>query len=455
MPLNITRHVNQRKPCRRKSERRIDKPASSVSLLKGKLYRLTGPIGTFPALLSLNLLHYPFPLDDRSLIHTISLLAVFISCLLAFFLVTVQSKHQLSNQLFGVFILLNALDISSWFLDGYLVAYPNILLFKSTMSLLINPIFYLYALSVCYTNFRLRPQHLWHLLPFGLLVLGLLPHFYLVQEGAKRTFLEQYLTQPETTINLWLGEGQFVGYTIAVFITLKKFKRTYSQKHTNTASINYDWLFQLTAILTVLHVMVMVKNGLPFTPYQHWFIKAEVVVGLNATCFLSWFVLKALYNPTLFRPIDTIPGLVNLILTDKPSPVITHPAITTSIVEAQLGRLKEHMEQAEPFLDPDLTIQNLATQLQLPVRELSVLINHHLGQHFFDFVNEYRIFKAMRLLTVSTHPQKTVLEILYAVGFNSKSSFNTCFKKHTGLTPTQYRRNVGQAEPSSQPDFVR
>ncbi len=116
------------------------------------------------------------------------------SGLLAFFLLTVQAKHQLSNQLFGVFILLNALDISSWFLDSYLMAYPGSLLFKSTFGLLINPIFYLYALSACYPNFQLRPRHLWHLLPFGLLTLKLLPHFYLVNEAAKRAFLEQYVS---------------------------------------------------------------------------------------------------------------------------------------------------------------------------------------------------------------------------------------------------------------------
>jgi AraC-like DNA-binding protein len=323
------------------------------------------------------------------------------------------------------------------------MSYPGILLFKSALSLLINPIFYLYALSICHPSFRLRPRHLWHLLPFGLLTLGLLPHLYLVNVVAERTFLEPYLMQPETIASLWIGEGQFVGYTAAVFIILKKSKQTYLHKHSATASITYTWLFQLTAILTVLHVVVIIKNGVPFTPYQHWFVGAEMVVGLNATCLLSWFVLKALYDPTLFRSMDSIPGPVRLMLVDKPSPIINHPAVTTPEIGAQLGRLKEHMEQAEPYLDPDLTIQNLATQLHLPVREVSTLINHHLGQHFFDFVNEYRILKAMRLLADNTHPQPTVLEILYAVGFNSKSSFNTGFKKYTGLTPTQYRSQVG------------
>lgn len=64
----------------------------------------------------------------------------------------------------------------------------------------------------------------------------------------------------------------------------------------------------------------------------------------------------------------------------------------------------------------------------------------HLNKHFFDFVNEYRIEKAKELLTHPERKEYTVLEILYEVGFNSKSSFNTAFKKRTGLTPTEYRR---------------
>ena len=93
----------------------------------------------------------------------------------------------------------------------------------------------------------------------------------------------------------------------------------------------------------------------------------------------------------------------------------------------------------EPYLDPSLTIQQLADQIELPVKELSVLINHHMDQHFFDFVNEYRIQKAMHLLRDPEKRDVTVLEILYEVGFNSKSSFNTSFKKYTNLTPTAFR----------------
>ena len=63
-----------------------------------------------------------------------------------------------------------------------------------------------------------------------------------------------------------------------------------------------------------------------------------------------------------------------------------------------------------------------------------------MGLHFFDFMNQYRINYAKDLLIDQNRQDLTVLEILYDAGFNSKSSFNTEFKKRSGVTPTEYRR---------------
>jgi AraC-like DNA-binding protein len=101
--------------------------------------------------------------------------------------------------------------------------------------------------------------------------------------------------------------------------------------------------------------------------------------------------------------------------------------------------LISYMENKKPYLDFDLTLQKLAAQLDLPEKELSLLINQKIGKHFFDFINEYRIEDAKMLL--KNQPQLTVLEILYEVGFNSKSSFYTAFKKETNITPSDYRKS--------------
>ncbi|WP_214607032.1 helix-turn-helix domain-containing protein [Hymenobacter arizonensis] len=364
---------------------------------------------------------------------------MFVSCLLAVFLLTVRTRNRLANVLFGVFILLNAVDISSWFSNQFLLRYPTVLVFKATTGAIINPVFYLYALALCYSDFRLRARHLLHLTPFVLVNLVLMPRFYLADAAAQSSFLAHFGSTPEATFMLVLGHLQFVSYTVAVFLTLRKYRRAYRENYADTSIITHDWLFQLTVTLTVLHAIVVLKNALGFTPYSHLFNGFELLVGINATCILSWFVLKALYNPGLFRSIDSTIAPVEDLQAEKAPAAPAAPAQASPKIEAQLSRLQAHMAQAEPYLDPELTIQDLANHLNLPVRELSLLINHHLGQHFFDFVNEYRIQKAKRLLKDDSRKNLTVLEILYAVGFNSKSSFNTSFKKHTGLTPTQYR----------------
>ena len=107
-----------------------------------------------------------------------------------------------------------------------------------------------------------------------------------------------------------------------------------------------------------------------------------------------------------------------------------------------IQKLENHMKVNEPFMDSSLSVYDLAKQINVPSRELSIAINHNLNKHFFDYVNEYRIKKAMQLFQQTTDEKLTVLEVLYDVGFNSKSSFNTAFKKFTGQTPSEYRKSA-------------
>ena len=104
------------------------------------------------------------------------------------------------------------------------------------------------------------------------------------------------------------------------------------------------------------------------------------------------------------------------------------------------GGIRTHVLIVLSFRWLELTLDQLAGQLSMKAKLLSQVINEVLGQNFFDFINRYRIQEARRLLTNPVDPKVTVLEILYEVGFNSKSSFNTLFKKYTGLTPTEFRR---------------
>jgi AraC-like DNA-binding protein len=76
----------------------------------------------------------------------------------------------------------------------------------------------------------------------------------------------------------------------------------------------------------------------------------------------------------------------------------------------------------------------------ISTRSLSALINGHFGQNFYDFVNSYRIRDAQRQLNDPRQESKTIQRIFEDAGFSSKSTFNTFFKRVTGITPSEYRK---------------
>lgn len=103
-----------------------------------------------------------------------------------------------------------------------------------------------------------------------------------------------------------------------------------------------------------------------------------------------------------------------------------------------IDRLNEYMTNEQPWLKIDLTLSDLAAAINLNPHHLSQIINSEFGKSFACFINEYRVEAARHLLAVSDN--KTVIEIALESGFASKSSFNALFKKHTGVTPSEYRR---------------
>jgi AraC-like DNA-binding protein len=113
--------------------------------------------------------------------------------------------------------------------------------------------------------------------------------------------------------------------------------------------------------------------------------------------------------------------------------------LTATDAESYLTKLSDLMDKKKPYLNPTITLKELSTELSIPARYLSQTINEHMQSNFYDYIAKYRIEEAKRILS-DTSSNKTVLEILYEVGFNSKSSFNTAFKKYTGVTPSRFKK---------------
>lgn len=372
-------------------------------------------------------------MDKLSFLQVIAAIAVFISLLLAVFLLTV--KRKLENRLFAAFLIVNAIDISGLFMHLFTDSY-NLKAFKISAYLLVMPLFYLYVNTICYSDFTLKRKHLLHFIPFIVVNLILVPRLFLAEGAAKESFFKDMWQSTEMFFYQVIGELQYFFYIVGVFLILKKYKKIYLENYTNPNTLLYKWLSQLTMIFLFIHLCIIIKNIVRYSQDRDLFIWLNIVAGTVFLLTACWFILKALNYPELFRRVDS---------TLQPTGDFTETLETENKTDEtknfQIEQLRNYMVEKEPFLNPSLTIQELADQVNIPVRELSVLINHHINQHFFDFVNEYRIKKAMSILKDPTKKEVTVLEILYEVGFNSKSSFHTSFKKYTNQTPIAFRKS--------------
>ena len=103
-----------------------------------------------------------------------------------------------------------------------------------------------------------------------------------------------------------------------------------------------------------------------------------------------------------------------------------------------LAKLKEFMQAEKPYLDNTLGLKDLAKFIDITTNQLSQLLNEQLNQNFYDFVNSYRIEKFKEMIKDPKNSGFTLLALAYECGFNSKTTFNTFFKKSTGKTPSQY-----------------
>lgn len=363
----------------------------------------------------------------------LAVLIVLLFLLFSGFLLTVKTQKKLNNQLLAAFLIITAIDISAFFYHKIIEVPLSIEMLRNSISSFKNPLLFLYILSVIYTNFKLQWKHLIHLLPWAIAIITLLPNFFMVDENAKRTFLNTYDENIEIKMLAIFGDVLSLTYLFAEIYYIARYRKLLLENFAdNNTFKNYNWLKQLAILLLIGQALTWVKNYARVNTTLEDTNILRIIILTYGIGFICWLFLKAVNSPKLFRGIDVNLKTSQEIQGKKKNEVVNH----------QLDFLKNYMATQKPYLDPSLTIRKLAADLKMNTRDLSVLINQSLNQHFFDFVNEFRIEEAKTILKNPSKKDFTVLEILYEVGFNSKSSFNTAFKKHTGLTPTQFRKTA-------------
>jgi AraC-like DNA-binding protein len=227
---------------------------------------------------------------------------------------------------------------------------------------------------------------------------------------------------------------QFFLYMAASFRLIGRFKKVAGEAFSNYRRTDIRWLSYTLLFFTVVMGLAAVNSWIGLTPLAaYWWPVFLVIIGF-VWVYINVLLLKALRDSSHFGVLgEELEGA-----TEEGRQAGAEQEWNPVLVQ-----LRDYMEAGRPWLDPDLTLEQLASQVKLRPKLLSHTINEGLGKNFFEFINQYRIEEAKRLLTDPADKRITVLEVLYQVGFNSKSSFNTVFKKQTGLTPSEFKKKMG------------
>jgi AraC-like DNA-binding protein len=381
-----------------------------------------------------------------SLTHILFVLMIFQLLFLSLFLLTQEKGKRISNILLGLFFLSIALNLLDFFLFnlGVYSTIPWLAGWGSCLPLLFGPFIYLYTQSVLYKDFMPDKKCFIHFLPFVIFFSGT-EIYYLIQPKAVQEQILTNLLAHHIPVSVSLVSTiiflQFLYYIIASFRSVTAYQREAHQYVSSKSQYSVSWLSS-TILFFLLIIGLNIVNGLlAQTVLAPYYLIGFNLIMLALLIFVMTVFLKALKMPYFFSFSGEEGGISQI---QTPPQNLQNPSEKEE-KEKIVRTIQHYMQNGKPWLEPELTVYQLASRLSLKPRLLSQAINDILGQNFYDFINRYRIEEASRLLTHPKDDKITILEVLYEVGFNSKSSFNTLFKKYTGLTPTAFRKKQSRA----------
>jgi len=347
------------------------------------------------------------------------------------FLLFQKTGKGLPNRLLGIFLLAKALCITNFLsfrlYDHTFTHFPHAFYFGSSFTILWGPMLYLYIRSLTQKDLQFRYRDILHVMPFLVHFLILSFTYHIHNADAKREILRN---GGLFSSGVWYYFYTFLhvyilGYTIAALVRIRNYHKAIKNSYSSVRSIHLSWMYFIL-------VGFLLK----------WSCDVCFHIAGNSGTFASGALLTSRASLFLFITIMIYKGLKHpcLLLGDTYDSQLRKQSLSAVSKETYLQKLLGFMEREKPYLDPDLTLEQLAKRVSIPSRSLTTVLNEYLNRNFYDFINSYRVKESTGILLEKSPRYKTVLEVLYEVGFNNKSSFNIAFKKHNGMTPTEYRK---------------
>jgi len=323
--------------------------------------------------------------------------------------------------------------------------------FIQPFPLLPGPLLYLYLRS-----FKERigwRKILPHLLPF---LLFFFPAYWNKSELSSRfpdakEVPGAVLQSPVTIILMNIRLAIYMVYYFLARKTLITYQRSIHHLFSETSRFDLQWARLLINgyLFLILTFMVIFPLMLRFPGHVNLLMLINMAV---ATPYIYLATYKGIMQPTIWQ----IQSDVNKEMVEEEMQQVEEIEITKAShekpgppksklnenkIDGIAKRIIDLIEQEKLYQETELTLQDLAARLQIPTYQVSQAINEGMNKNFYDLVNGYRVEEAKRLLQDPKNMNYTILSVGFDAGFNSKTTFNTVFKKFTGLTPTNFRES--------------
>lgn len=360
---------------------------------------------------------------------TLFLIGLFQSLFFATFLLS-KKENKRANIVLGIWLIwIGCFFLETWInVSGTYKVYPHLSGIFSGIPFLHGP------LLLLYTQFLISPKRSWqkrdwlHFLPF--LIYYISAWFSFLSLG-KLEKLEGMNNIIEGIIPGYLkvwGMLKAIHGTVYIIITLlllRKYASNLKEKFSNLAKINLQWLQNLAIGFLIIYLFAIIGQGLSIIGIGNF----EGILGLLAVLIILFIAFNGLRQGQLFE-LSTFPASIKYL----------HSRLEQKDIQQIKERIKVFLETKKPFLDPEFRLKELADGLAINPNDLSQVINEGFDQNFFSLINSYRVEEVKKQLKDPKYDHLTLLAIGLQCGFNSKTTFNTVFKKMAGQTPSEFKK---------------
>lgn len=230
-------------------------------------------------------------------------------------------------------------------------------------------------------------------------------------------------------ISLILFQALF--YTGLSYFTIRKHQKKIQNFSSNTEGINLNWLEYIIFTIFSVSIIFVIYNLFYDSTSLNVFIN---IIFLAVIYFVAYYSLKQ----KEIYPLEEKQREELISIPENETEELKRKLIPDEELQKIKNLLETIMETQKPYLDSELNLIKLSELASVSTHHLSYVINAGFQKNFFQYVNEYRIEHAKKLLKDNTS-KLSILGIAYESGFNSKTSFNTTFKKFTNITPSEFK----------------